>query len=364
MNWRDLLALIVTTVAAAPLAPFAALGQTKFPERPIRLVVPFSVGGVSDVVARQWAEKMRTLLGTVYVENLGGGAGTIGVVNVAHAQPDGYSLLLGSTSTMVLNAMTINRLPYDPNKDFEPITILCVSPTSIAVNPSVPAKNLKELIAYAKSNPGKLSYGSAGTDSMSHLSGELFKQLTGTTDIVHIPYKGAGPGIFDLISGHIPMMTPNITGQVLALHKAGKICILAVNSAKRLTAAPDIPTAIEEGVPNMIGQLFLGILCTGWNSEGHRGPDRPSNARRIGRSGLSEGFGRIGLRADLQFRTRASEALHDRGAGALDTGAQRHRPQGKLAAATPAIRFWATRSTLLVEATGSSSTNHTKRGCW
>jgi tripartite-type tricarboxylate transporter receptor subunit TctC len=261
MNRRDLLALILTTVAAAPLAPFAVLGQTKFPERPIRLVVPFSVGGVSDVVARQWAEKMRTLLGTVYVENLGGGAGTIGVVDVARAQPDGYSLLLGSTSTMVLNAMTINRLPYDPNKDFEPITILCVSPTSIAVNPSVPAKNLKELIAYAKSNPGKLSYGSAGTDSMSHLSGELFKQLTGTTDIVHIPYKGAGPGIFDLVSGHIPMMSPNITGQVLALHKAGKIRILAVNSAKRLTAAPDIPTAIEEGVPNMIGQLFLGIYA-------------------------------------------------------------------------------------------------------
>ncbi len=128
------------------------------------------------------------------------------------------------------------------------------------VHASVPAKTLKELIAYAKANPGKLSYGSAGTGTMTNLSGELFKQLTGLTDLVHIPYKGAGPGITDLVSGHIPMMTPNITGQVLELHRTGKIRILAVNAPERLKAAPDIPTAIEEGVPGMIGQLFLGLF--------------------------------------------------------------------------------------------------------
>ena len=259
MNRRNLLACGLASFSAAAMAPYAAFGQAKFPERPIKLVVPFSAGGVNDVVGRQWAEKMRTALGTVYVENQGGGGGTIGAADVARSQPDGHTLFLGSTSTMVLNAMTMARLPYDP-ATFEPIYILCVSATSIAVHPSVPAKTLKEFLAYAKANPGKLSYGSAGTGTMSHLSGELFKQITGI-DMTHIPYKGAGPGISDLISGHITVMSPNITGQLLQLHNTGKIRILAINSDKRLTAAPEIPTAIEEGVPNMIGQLFLGLFA-------------------------------------------------------------------------------------------------------
>ena len=123
------------------------------------------------------------------------------------------------------------------------------------------AHDAKELIAYAKANAGKLSYGSAGTGTMSHLSGEMFKLRTGMTDVVHVPYKGAGPGIADLVSGHIPMMSPNVTGQLLAFHKAGKVRILAVNARTRLKAAPDIPTAIEQGVPDMIGQLFLGIFA-------------------------------------------------------------------------------------------------------
>jgi len=129
------------------------------------------------------------------------------------------------------------------------------------VHPSVPVKTVRELVAYAKANPGKLSYGSAGTGTMSNLAGELFKQITGLTDLVHIPYKGAGPGLTDLVSGHIPVMSPNITGQVLELHRTGKIRILAVNGPERLKAAPDIPTAIEEGLPNMIGLLFLGLFA-------------------------------------------------------------------------------------------------------
>jgi tripartite-type tricarboxylate transporter receptor subunit TctC len=162
---------------------------------------------------------------------------------------------------MVLNTMTMSNVAYDPNKDFVPIGIFCASITSIAVHPSIPAQNVKQLIAHVKANPGKLSYGSAGTGTMSHLSGELFKAKTGMTDVVHIPYKGAGPGIADLVSGHIPMMSPNVTGQLLEFHKAGKIRILAVNSKERLRAARDIPTAIEQGVPDMIGQLFLGIFA-------------------------------------------------------------------------------------------------------
>ena len=265
MNRRDFSLLSLASVSAA--LPSFAFAQAKFPERPIKLVVPFSAGGVNDVVGRQWAEKMKAPLGAVYVENQGGGGGTIGAMDVVRSAPDGHTLFLGSTSTMLLNAMTNPKLPYDP-ASFEPITILCVSSTSIAVHPSVPAKTVKEFLAYAKANTGKLAYGSAGTGTMSHLSGELFKQLTGIQDMTHIPYKGAGPGITDLVSGHITVMTPNITGQLLQLHQTGKIRILAINTPKRISAAPDIPTTIEEGVPNMIGQLFLGIF-------GPRGTPQP-----------------------------------------------------------------------------------------
>ena len=260
MNRREVLAFGLTSLSATALGPLPAVAQRRYPERPIKLMVAFSAGGVNDVVARQWAERVKTLLGTVYVENQGGGTGTIATGEVARAPGDGYTVLLGSTSTMVLNPMTMAKVPYDPVKDFVPVAILCVSTTSIVVHASLPVKTLKELIAHAKANAGKLSYGSAGTGTMSNLAGELFKQIAGLDGLVHIPYKGAGPGITDLVSGHIPMMTPNITGQVLGLHRSGKIRILAVNSEHRLTAAPEIPTAVEQGLPGMIGQLFLGLF--------------------------------------------------------------------------------------------------------
>jgi tripartite-type tricarboxylate transporter receptor subunit TctC len=260
MDRRDVLKLGLAASATALPAP-RALAQSAFPSRPIKLVVPFSAGGVNDIVGRQWAERAKPLLGSVFIENLGGAGGTLGVMEVQRAEPDGHTILLGSTSTMVLNTMNANKLSYDPFKDFVPIAIFCVSTTSIAVNPSVPVKDVPELIAYVKANNGKLSYGSAGTGTMSHLSGELFKQLTQTTDVVHVPYKGAGPGIADLVSGHIPIMSPNVTGQLLEFHNTGQIRILAVNAPARLKAAPNIPTAIEQGVPDMVGQLFLGIYA-------------------------------------------------------------------------------------------------------
>ena len=264
MKRRDVLKFGLAASAAAlgtPLAAPRAVAQAAFPSRAIKLVVPFSAGGVNDIVGRQWAERMKPVLGSVYVENVGGAGGTLGIMEVKRAEPDGHVLALGSTSTMVLNTMTMSNVAYDPNKDFVPIAIFCASITSIAVHPSVPANNVKELIAHVKANAGKVSYGSAGTGTMSHLSGELFKAKTGLKDVVHIPYKGAGPGMADLVSGHIPMMSPNISGQVLEFHKTGKIRILAINAKERLKAAPDIPTAIEQGVPDMIGQLFLGIFA-------------------------------------------------------------------------------------------------------
>ncbi|MGE0035993.1 MAG: Bug family tripartite tricarboxylate transporter substrate binding protein [Xanthobacteraceae bacterium] len=258
MNRRDALKLGLAAALPTVLLPQSAWA---FPDRPIKLMVPFSAGGVNDVVGRQWADRMKDLLGTVYVENQGGATGTIATAEVARAPADGHTLILGSTSTMVLNPMTMTKVPYNPSKDFVPIALLAVSTTSIAVNASVPAKTLQEFIAYAKANSGKLSYGSAGTGTMSNLAGELFKQLTGLKDLLHVPYKGAGPGISDLVSGHIPAMSPNVTGQLLELHRAGKIRILSVNAAERLKAAPDIPTAIEQGVPGMIGLLAIGLFA-------------------------------------------------------------------------------------------------------
>jgi tripartite-type tricarboxylate transporter receptor subunit TctC len=258
MKRRDVLKLGLAA-SAALLPTSAAWPQAAFPSRPIKLVVPFSAGGVNDIVGRQWAEKVKDALGNVYVENLGGGGGTLGVMEVKRADADGHSVLFGSASTMVLNEMTMSNLAYDPRNDFVPVAIFCVSTTSIAVTPSLPVKDVKELVAYAKANAGKLSYGSAGTGTMSHLSGELFKQKAGMTDVVHVPYKGAGPGIADLVSGHIPMMSPNVSNQTLNLHNTGKIRIIAVNAPGRLKGAPELPTAIEQGVPGMVGQLFLGI---------------------------------------------------------------------------------------------------------
>jgi tripartite-type tricarboxylate transporter receptor subunit TctC len=258
MNRRDVLAAGLASVSAALLTPPIARA---YPDRAIRLVVPFSPGGATDVVGRLWAEKMKPVLGTVVTENRGGGGGVTGAAEVARAQPDGHTFLFGNTSTQVLIPAILSNPPYDPLKDFVGIYILCNSPTSIVVHESVPARTLAELIAYAKANPGKLSYGSAGAGTLTNLAGELFKQLIGAPDIVHIPYKGSAPGVADLASGHIPMMTPNVGGPLIDFHRAGKVRILAVNSTTRIKAAPDIPTAIEAGLPGMIAGNLNGLFA-------------------------------------------------------------------------------------------------------
>jgi tripartite-type tricarboxylate transporter receptor subunit TctC len=258
MNRRAILAAGAATLAAAahPRRPAFA-----FPDRPVRLVVPFSPGGATDVVGRLWAEKIKPILGTVVTENRGGGGGVIGAAEVARAQPDGHTFLFGNTSTQVLIPAIMSHPPYDPLKDFVGVSILCNAPTSIVVHASVPVHNLQELIAYARANPGKLSYGSAGAGTLTNLAGELFKQLIGAPDIVHIPYKGAAPGVADLAGGQIPMMTPNVGRPLLELHRAGKVRILAVNATTRITAAPDIPTAIEAGLPGMVAGNLNGLFA-------------------------------------------------------------------------------------------------------
>ena len=260
MNRRDVLKSGLA-VSAAALTPLPTFAQAKYPERPIRLIVPFSAGGVVDAVARQFAERIKPHLGTVVVENISGAGGTIGMYDVARARPDGYTLGLCNTSTMVINPTIMPKIQYNAAKDFEPIAILAISASGIIVNAGVPAKTLKEFIAYAKANQDKISYGSAGAGTMTHLAGELFKHLTQTPKIVHVPYKGAGPSINDLVGGQVQYATINVTGQLLQLHDAGKVRILAVTSADRLKGAPNFPTAVEAGLPNMIATLFTGLLA-------------------------------------------------------------------------------------------------------
>ena len=246
--------------AALPAVSRIARGQA-YPTRPIRLVIPFPPGGAFDAVGRPWAEKMKPLLGTVVVENIGGGGASIGAAAVARAQPDGYTILLGGTLPHVNEALLKSRPLYDPVKDLDPIAGIAANVLCIAVHPSVPVRTLEELIAYAKANPGKLSYGHAGVGSIQHLTGELFKSLAGTPGIVDVPYRGTGPLVTDLIGGQVPMGTPGVTGQVLEFHRSGKLRILAVTSPTRLIAAPELPTAAELGFPGMTVRGSIGLLA-------------------------------------------------------------------------------------------------------
>jgi tripartite-type tricarboxylate transporter receptor subunit TctC len=257
MNRRDLLTTGLASLSAMAL-PLPALA---YPDRTIKLVVPFSPGGATDVVGRLWAEKMKPLLGTVVTENRGGGGGVTGAAEVARAQPDGHTFLFGNTSTQVLIPAILAHPPYDPLKDFVGVYIVCNSPTSIVVHESVPVRTLQELIAYAKANPGKLSYGSAGAGTLTNLAGELFKQLIGAPDIVHIPYKGAAPGVADLASGHIPMMTPNLGGPLIEFHRQGRVRILALSATERSKSLPEVPTAIEAGLPGMVAGNLNGLFA-------------------------------------------------------------------------------------------------------
>ena len=250
----------VAAAIALPVVFRIALAQA-YPTRPIRLVIPFPPGGAYDAVGRPLADKLRPLLGTVVVDNIGGGGASLGAAAVARARPDGYTLLLGGTLPHVNEALLKSKPLYDPVKDLDPIAAVAANVLCIAVHPSVPAQTLRELIAYAKANPGKLSYGHAGVGSIQHLTGELFKSLAGTPDIAPVPYRGTGPLVADLLGGQIQMGTPGVTGQVLEFHRAGKLRVLAVTSPTRLVAAPELPTAVELGFPGMTVRGSIGLLA-------------------------------------------------------------------------------------------------------
>ena len=249
----------LAAAAALPAGTRKALAQA-YPVRPIRLVVPYPPGGVYDATGRLWADRTKAHLGTIVIENIGGGGSTRGTAAVAHAQPDGYTILLGGDSGLVINPLASSQVTYDPVKDFEPIAVVGRNPTLIEVHPSQPIHSLKELAAFAKANPGKLSYGTSGVGTTNHLVGELFKSLSGT-DIAHVPYRGAGPALTDLLGGHIPMLVQSVTGQALEMHRTGKLRILAVTSDQPLTAEPSIPTVQQAGFAKLASQQFLGLFA-------------------------------------------------------------------------------------------------------
>jgi tripartite-type tricarboxylate transporter receptor subunit TctC len=266
MRRRDLLMRGLAAFAAGGLAPRAAFAQTNYPDRPIRLIIPFPPGGGFDAVGRPWADKVKSLLGTIVVENQGGGGSSIGAAMVAHAPPDGYTILLGGSSTHITEAILKTRPLYNPMTDLDPISNIAVSAFALAIYPAIPAKTLQEFIDYDKANRGKLSYGHAGVGSLNHLTGELFKSLAGLPDLVQVPYRGSGPATVDAIGGQVAMVTPAVTGQLIEFHRTGKLRILAVTSPKRLIAAPDIPTAAET-LPDMVSQQLIGLFAPAGTSK-------------------------------------------------------------------------------------------------
>jgi tripartite-type tricarboxylate transporter receptor subunit TctC len=256
---RRFLQLVSCAVALA--APSRMARAQSYPARPIRLVVPFPPGGAFDAVGRPLADRLKLLLGTLVIENIGGGGSSLGAAAVARARPDGYSILLGGTQTHVNEALLKSRPLYDPVKDLDPIAGVAANVLCIAVHPTVPARTLKELIAHAKANPGTLSYGHSGVGSIQHLTGELFKSLTGTPELAQVPYRGTGPVITDLIGGQIPVGIPGVTRQVIELHQSDKIRVLAVTGPTRLTAAPELPTAAELGFAGLTVTGSIGLLA-------------------------------------------------------------------------------------------------------
>jgi len=230
-----------------------------YPAKPIRFVVPYPPGGPLDVIARLLGAKVaESVHQPVIVDNKPGAGGNIGADAVAKSPPDGYTILMGAVATHAINPTLYANIPYDAARDFIAVTQVASTPNVLVVNPSVPASNVKEFIAYAKANPGKLNFGSGSTGSAGHLAGELFKSMAGV-DMVHVPYKGAAPAMQDLVGGQIQLMFDNLASSLTQV-RAGRIRALAVTTARRSALAPDLPTIAESGLPGFDISTWFGIF--------------------------------------------------------------------------------------------------------
>ncbi len=252
--------LLGTLFAATMLAAAGHAAAQPWPTKPIRYVVPFAPGGTTDILARTVGDKLAVALGQpVIIENKPGAGGGVGAEFVAKSAPDGYTIMGGTISTHAINASLYKNLPYDPVKDFVPIVLIARVPNMLVVNIDVPAKSVPELIALLKASPGKYTFASSGNGTSQHLSGELFKSMSGT-EMQHIPYKGSPPALQDVMGGQVTMTFDNIT-TAWTLAKAGKLRALAVTTATRSSVAPDVPTLAEAGLPGFEVGSWQGVFA-------------------------------------------------------------------------------------------------------
>src|ERR1700761_5773505 len=236
-----------------------ARAQAAYPSRNIKLIVPYPAGGTTDLLGRLVADQIKSgLNAVVVVENKPGAATTLGAEQVARSEPDGYTIMIATSTTLAINKSLYKKLPYDPLKDFAPISLVAAVPFCLIINPSLPAKTLAEFIAYAKANPG-LAYGSAGNGSPQHLGAEMLRTAAGI-DIRHVPYRGSVPAMLDVIAGHIPFMVVDLQPALQQI-KDGKVRVLGVTTPKRVAVAPDIPTIAESGLPGYELVAWQGLVA-------------------------------------------------------------------------------------------------------
>jgi tripartite-type tricarboxylate transporter receptor subunit TctC len=246
--------------AAASILTRTGASADDYPARPVTLIIPFPPGGSTTIVIRSVSDKLGEELGQqIIIDNRGGAGGTLGTRALAKSEPDGYTIGLGYTGTLAIGPNLYPNVGYDPRKDFAAIGRIATAPNTLVVHPSFPAKSVQEFIAYAKANPGKVSFGSAGIGTVSHVCGEYFATVTGIK-LVHIPYKGTGPALQDLIGGHIPAAFAPIPA-TYANAKSGSMRMLAVTSLQRSTLAPEIPTIAEQGVPGFEAVLRYALVA-------------------------------------------------------------------------------------------------------
>ena len=251
--------LIAACIAVAVTAT-GAFAQGAYPEHPVRIIVPFPAGGPADALARLVGDKLAQSLGQPFlIENKAGAGGNIGMEQGARAAPDGYTLILAPVGNLTVAPALYTKLPYDPAKDFAPITVLATVPNVLIVHPSVPAKSVAELVALAKAKPGSLNYASPGNGSIGHLAGELFKRMAGI-DIVHVPFNGVAPATNAVLAGTVQMFFAQ-SSSALPQWRAGKVVALGVATAKRIAAAPDLPTIAEQGFPDFEATSWYGLVA-------------------------------------------------------------------------------------------------------
>ncbi len=252
----------ITAALAAALgaASGGAVAQAAYPDRPVRIIVPFPAGGPADVLARIVGDKLAQSLGKPFVvDNKAGASGNIGMELGARAAPDGYTLTVAPVGNLTVAPALYPKLPYDPAKDFAPITVLADVPNVLVVHPSVPAKTVEELVAYAKSKPGVLNYASASNGSIPHLAGELFKRVAGV-DIVHVPFNGVAPAMSAVLAGDVQMFFAQ-SSSALPQWRAGKVVALGVATKKRIAAAPELPTIAEQGFPDFDATSWYALVA-------------------------------------------------------------------------------------------------------